>query len=238
MAEFKSLSRETLSDQVADQLLEYIISEGLEGGTALPSEQRLAGQFEVSRPVIREALRSLAGQRVVRVINGKGAVVRPLDGHLLGLYFRRALSVRNEETVCEVMEVRQCLEVPVARLAAERRTEEDLDAMTRLSESMARSEALDPKYVELDVEFHLAIARAAHNKTLYHMVRSIRTALTAVIGEVFRQPSDEVLESVRKRSERLHGRILAAIRRSDPEKAGAAMETHLTHALEAVSHVQ
>lgn len=237
MAEFKSLSRDTLSDQVAEQLLDYIMSEALEDGTVLPSEQRLASQFGVSRPVIREAIRSLAGQRVVHVVNGKGAVVRPLDGHLLGLYFRRVLSVQGTEAVLEVMEIRRFLEVPVARLAAERRSEEDLEALVRIVDEMAVLDARDPEYVELDVQFHLAVARAAHNTTLYHMVRSIRTALAALIGEVFRQPSQGALMKIRERSEALHRDIYEAIKRGDAAAAGESMGAHLDHALQAINDV-
>jgi DNA-binding FadR family transcriptional regulator len=67
-----TLSRETLSDQIAKQLLDYIVSEKLEPGSLLPSEIKLADDFGVSRSVVREALRSMAAQGTIEVLTGKG----------------------------------------------------------------------------------------------------------------------------------------------------------------------
>ncbi len=83
---FDSLSRDTLSDQVARQLLDFIVAHDLKPGARLPSEQTLAQEFQVSRPVIREALRSLAGKSVIDIVNGKGAIIKPLNAQPLGLF--------------------------------------------------------------------------------------------------------------------------------------------------------
>lgn len=235
MSGFQSLTRDTLSDQVADRLLSYIIAQRLEPGARLPSEKQLAVEFDVSRPVIREALRSLAGQRMIEIVNGKGAVVMPLDGYLLGLFFQRAVQLQGSFTL-ELMEVRRCLEVPMARMAAERRTDEDVEALRELVTKMHEPGLDSGRYVELDVAFHIALARATHNTMLYYIVSSVRTALAEVIAAVFGvQPTESALSEMRQRSQSQHQKIFDAIERRDGAGAERAMQVHLADAREAVS---
>src|SRR3954454_10814125 len=85
------VTRLSLSEQVARGLLQYIAAEPVEPGQTLPSENALASRFQVSRPIVREALKSLAATGVVQVVNGKGAVVQPLSGDPLRIFFERAI---------------------------------------------------------------------------------------------------------------------------------------------------
>lgn len=234
MPGFESLSRETLSDQVAERLLRYIVSQGLEPGARLPSEQKLADEFAVSRPVVREALRSLVGQQVIEIVNGKGAIVCALNNRPLGLFFQRALQM-EEQSILELMEVRRYVEVPMARLAAERRNEDDLKTLEVLMEKMRERTYSSEEYVALDVDFHVAIARAAHNTILYHIVDSVRTSLAGVIGAVFlRQQSEAARSNIQARSQAMHQAIHEAIVRQDGVEAERAMRAHLTDASEAI----
>lgn len=235
MLDVDPVNREALSDQVADRLLGYIISKGLESGTRLPSEQKLADEFGVSRPVVREALRSLAGQRIIQIVNGKGAVVNPLNGYLLGVFFQRAVKL-DEQLIYDFMEVRQWLEIQMARQAAVRRTKADLDILGDLVAKMQGLEGDTGEYVKLDVEFHIAIARAARNVILFHIVASMRKALPQVISAVFSgQPSPEALRAFLQRSRSQHAAIHDAIVRQDGGGAERAMSIHLADAYESIS---
>ena len=80
-----NLSRQTLPEQVAENLIDFIASEGLKPGELLPSTAKLSESFGVSRPVVREGLRSLASLGIIEIVNGKGAIVKPIDGSLLQL---------------------------------------------------------------------------------------------------------------------------------------------------------
>jgi GntR family transcriptional regulator, transcriptional repressor for pyruvate dehydrogenase complex len=235
MLDVHPVNREALSDQVADRLLSYIISKGLESGTRLPSEQKLADEFGVSRPVVREALRSLAGQRIIQIVNGKGAIVNPLNGYLLGVFFQRAVKL-EEQLIHDFMEVRQCLEIQMARQAAGRRTEEDLEILGDLVAKMQGLEGDTAHYVKLDVEFHVAIARATRNVILFHIVASMRKALPQVISAVFSgQSSEEALRAFLHRSRNQHAAIYDAIVRQDGAGAERAMSVHLADAYESMS---
>src|SRR5512143_1516024 len=119
------ITRGTLADQVTDRLLEYIEAQHLKPGDLLPSETSLVASFGVSRPVIREALKSLSGKGIIEIVNGKGALIRPVDSDPLRLFFRRAMQMEYG-TLLELMEVRRGLEIQAALLAAQRRNEKDL----------------------------------------------------------------------------------------------------------------
>src|SRR5512135_1083989 len=110
----------TLADQAADRLLEYIEAQHLKPGDLLPSETSLAGSFGVSRPVIREALKNLEGKGIIEIVNGKGALVKPIDSDPLRLFFQRAMHL-EKDAIIDLMEVRKGIEVEAAVLAAGRR---------------------------------------------------------------------------------------------------------------------
>ncbi len=225
-----NLYRETLPQQIAQRLMEFIKSQNLEPGELLPSELKLAEDFGVSRPVVREALKFLAAQGFIDVVSGKGAVVRPVDDKLLRLFFQRAIQFASA-TFIELMEVRKPVEVQSAMLAAQRRTPEEL---ARISETVVimrkRLDDLEA-YTDLDVEFHLLVAAATHNTTMYHLINSIRDALKDVIREgLRRRDTREQLERV----QHLHEIILAAIECGDANKAGQAMTQHFDEAVTAL----
>jgi GntR family transcriptional repressor for pyruvate dehydrogenase complex len=221
------LSRETLAQQIAQRLTAFIQSQNLRPGESLPSETKLAEDFGVSRSVVREALKSLAAQGVIEVINGKGAIVRPIDDKLLRLYFERAIQYDHAKLI-ELMEVRSSIEVQSAMLAARRRTDEELARI--LSTITAMRTHLDDleAYADLDVELHLMIAAATHNDVLYHLIGSIRESLKSAIREgLRRRDTHEQLERVQA----LHEAIGRAIERRDENEAGRAMTSHFSDAV-------
>ena len=114
----EKLHRETLAEQARNALLDLIARRGLREGDVLPSEMSLAGEFGVSRQVIREALKALQGQGVIEILNGRGAVVRPVDHSALVVFFQRAVHL-NQRTIIELIEVRKGIEIQSAMLAAD-----------------------------------------------------------------------------------------------------------------------
>src|SRR5215471_15385383 len=124
---FSSVSRTpSLSDRVAEQLTEAIVSKRLKPGERLPSERDLGEKFKVSRTVIREAVRSLAARGLVRVTSGRGVEVNEFGAG--GVAESMRLLVRGHEGLDygKVNEVRTAVEVQVAGLAAQRAQPEDL----------------------------------------------------------------------------------------------------------------
>lgn len=221
--------RETLADQVAAGLW-GMIGEEFQPGDRLPSTAALAQQFEVSRPVVREALQSLATQGVIQVQNGRGAFVRPVDATLLNLFFDRAIQV-SVGSITELMEVRLPIEAQSARLAATRRSKEQLKRLKKVQKEMRKHCHDIEEYTELDVRFHLLIAEASGNAMLNYLVGSIRGALHEAISEgLDRRRSIAELDRVQE----LHEAIFERIAEGDGDGAADAMARHFDEAVTAL----
>ena len=221
------LSRETLSEQAARNLMAFIEAQDLKPGRLLPPETKLAADLGVSRPIIREALKSLAGQGVIEIVSGKGAVVKALDSQPLQLFFQRAMQIEHE-AIIDLLELRKGIEVQSAVLAAQHRTPDELAQLAEIVAGM-RSSLRDPEaYVELDVAFHRLIASMTRNVMIYHLVVAIREAIRGTLQEsTLRRQTDEQLERVQAG----HEAICASLEQADVAGAERAMAAHFDEAV-------
>lgn len=204
---------------LAAHLEGQILAGELPAGSKLPSERQLAERYNVSRPIVREALRMLAERSLVEIRPGRGTFVRGMRatdaaGVLDSLYRR------SQATPRDLVEARTMLESTAAELAAERGTAEDLD---RIDAALARFDQATTvvERARYDLVFHLAIARAAHNPVIETMFGSI-TSLT--VDLMLRSLSDRVVTDA---SVPYHAEIAAAIRGRNPARARQAMAEHL-----------
>jgi DNA-binding FadR family transcriptional regulator len=221
------LSRETLAEQAAKNLIAFIEAQNLKPGKLLPPESQLAANFGVSRPIIREALKCLEGKGIVEVVSGKGAVVKPLDSQPLQLFFERAVQMERE-AIIDLMELRRGVEVQSAALAAQRRTPEAVARLAEIVAEMRHNLHLSDAYVELDVAFHLQIASMTRNTMLCYLVGAIRDAIKDVLHErLLRPQTDEQLERVQLG----HEAILASLEQGDSTAAERAMAAHFDEAV-------
>jgi len=221
------LSRETLADQVARNLMAFIQAQALKPGSFLPPETQLAADLGVSRPIIREALKSLEGQGIIEVMSGKGAVIRPLDGQQLELYFQRAIQIEGE-AIIDLLELRKGIEVQSAVLAAQRGTTDELASLRQIVAQMRRSMRDPETYVALDMAFHNQIAAMTRNTMIPTLVRALRAAINSTLNEsMIRTHTDETLERVQVD----HEDILASLERGDAERSGLAMTAHFADAV-------
>ncbi|MFJ8062856.1 FadR/GntR family transcriptional regulator [Streptomyces sp. NPDC096142] len=150
-----------LVEQAAARLRAQIAAGEWPVGTRLPGETTLATELGVGRSTVREALRALAGAGLVRPRQGAGVfVVATEAAEDWPTRLRRA-------AVTDVYEVRMGVEVQAARLAASRRTAEDVTALERALEARrTASGADDIAFVDADIAFHAAVVAAAHNPVL------------------------------------------------------------------------
>lgn len=208
-----------MSSEVARALLDAVFSGQITPGTRMPSERQLAESFGVGRFVVREALKSLGLLGLLEVRQGDGTYVRSPDSSLLPRVVEWGLLV-GEQRTSDLVETRQHLEPVTARLAAERRTDEQLrDIRTHLHGM--RDAATNDVFVDADVAFHLSIASATGNTVLSNMMASIASLLNVWIRNVV-----EAAESTEP-SYREHVPIYEAIAASDPAAAGEAMRSHM-----------
>jgi GntR family transcriptional regulator, transcriptional repressor for pyruvate dehydrogenase complex len=221
------LSRETLADQAARNLMAFIQSQALKPGSFLPPETQLAADLGVSRPIIREALKSLEGKGIIEVVSGKGSVIKPLDGEQLELYFQRAIQIESE-AIIDLLELRKGIEVQSAVLAAQRCTPDEIAVLAQIVAEMRRNLHDSDAYVELDMAFHNQIAVMTRNTMIRTLVRALRVAINSTINEsMFRKQTDEQLEHVQVG----HEAILASLELGDAEKSGRAMTAHFADAV-------
>lgn len=209
------VSRRSAASDVRAQLVSLIESGQLKVDHRLPPEHELAKRFGVSRPVIREALVGLNTLGLAASRAGKGTFVTadhvrvPL---LLGRYSPAHLN-----------EVRRYLEVPAARLAAERRTDADVG---KLAAFLARMEDTDDpaKRNKLDADFHIAIAQAGGNPLTVKLIEDLRSILEAHSLAAAAMPNR------RRGALAEHRAIYEAILNRDPNGAATAMSAHLNAA--------
>ena len=171
-----------LSDKIAEMMRQAIIARGLTAGTPLPSERELGEQFGVSRTVVREAVRALVAKGIVEVRSGSGLRVAAVDEDTVSeslTWYIRGGSLEYEQ----VHEIRSMIEVQMAGLAAERRTEEQLILLREAHEQL-KSVIGDFEAAALaDLVFHDLIARATQNDLFAVILGSIANALIEVRRE-------------------------------------------------------
>jgi GntR family transcriptional regulator, transcriptional repressor for pyruvate dehydrogenase complex len=216
----QQIRRVKLKDQVADMLVDMILSGDYGAGDRLPPERILVEQLGVSRTVIREALNLLETRGLIRVEHGRGAIVSA-DG-ADGLHNNLGFLLRMEpSTLWELMEMRKALEVEVAGLAAERSTTDDIAIMRVVLDRMRENINAPDGYVDADVEFHNLLARSARNRVFLMMIEPIVDLLLAS-----RQLTGSK-EANAKRALRAHEVILKKVEAKDVEGARIEMRKHM-----------
>ncbi|EMD23671.1 Transcriptional regulator, GntR family [Amycolatopsis azurea DSM 43854] len=191
-------------------------------GQKLPSESALGKEFEVSRSVVREALRGLQALGLTVSKTGKGTFVTatgPVENPTFGTYSAR-----------DLFEVRRHVEIPVAGYAAVRRSTDDLDLLGHLVERMDL-ETDNTAWVALDSLFHITIAQASGNPVFGKVIEEIRDAL-ARQSSFLNQLGDR-----RTRSNTEHREIVTAIAAGSEADAVAAMTSHLEHVENALTTI-
>jgi len=206
-------------------------------GSKLPSENELAERMGVSRPTIREALAALTAVGLIESKPGSGNYVRNGTALIDTIGNEAVLVLENEDSCIEIMEARGLFEPPVAGLAAQKRTEEDIENLkavhARLQELAKEG---DPDaYLDADKEFHLAVIAAAHNNLVSNVLVPL---INTMDQKLYREFTSHYYFKDRMGLQEvagLHDKILAAIIASDPDRAAAEMREHWERMQEVVS---
>jgi GntR family transcriptional regulator, transcriptional repressor for pyruvate dehydrogenase complex len=216
------------SEHIAREIRLYVERKGLKPGERIGTENELAREFGVSRPTLREALRLLSGSHLIKVNQGRtgGIFVSSTPNESMGRNLSDAIATMlatESVSLCELLETRMFLEVPLAGLAAENATKETVD---ELEAAIAAAEGNDPASDEFrlaDNRFHKAIADAAGNDLMVAftswILEVLQPSLVAYMGPAL--DGDEILDQ--------HRRIMRAIRRGQPAAAQRAMRQHIEH---------
>ena len=222
--------RANLAETVIRELSNRIDSGVYGPGEKLPSEQALCKEFNVSRPVIREAVPSLrlGGRLIAR--QGVGVFVVEQDVKRIG--FAIGSIVDDVRAAAQVLELRLGIETESVARAAERRTPASLASIT---EAFDRFNALDGSNLEeeakADFEFHLAIARATNNPHFTQLLEALGPDIILDLNLKHSQVSGKNRLAHIKKIGREHGAILSAITMGDVSGARSALRKHLEESL-------
>jgi DNA-binding FadR family transcriptional regulator len=212
-------------EQVYDQLRDLIVRGELARGERLPNEMVLAREFGVSRGTVREALRVLAANNLIRTAKGASGgsfVTLPTVDHISAFLQANIslLSESNDVTLEEFLEVRQLVEVFAAGRSAERRSEADLE---RLRDTIIEDPAqlTTEEQFAYNKEFHATVLDSCGNTLLRMAAQPIFSVLQTNLHREAMSPR------FAKRINEEHRAILAAIEAGDGDAAAAEMHKHL-----------
>jgi GntR family transcriptional repressor for pyruvate dehydrogenase complex len=223
---FERIEHSRTADEVVHQI-EVLVLEGiLRVGDRLPGERELAKQFNVSRPILREALKVLEGRGLLNTHHGGGTFVADVSGQV----FTRPvmeLIARHQKATLDYLEYRREVEGVTIEFAARRATDADKALLTRIITAMKAAHQKDDFEEEatIDVEFHSAIGECAHNIILLHTLRSCYRLLAE--GVFYNRAMVYNLPGARDKLLAQHVAIYDAVMAGNPDAARRAAQAHI-----------
>jgi GntR family transcriptional repressor for pyruvate dehydrogenase complex len=219
---FRFVKRQRVSDEIASQV-RALISEGvLKPGDRLPPERELIREFGVSRPSLREALKSLVAQGFLEVKQGDRTFVKSITSEKLQDPLSLLLKADTQK-IFDLIEVRKAMEAWGAFHAAQRGSEEDIKQLEEIIGEMKAALDEGKSWEKQDADFHLAMAQATHNTIQTHIMSTIYDLLRESVARVFRD------QGKAKKLFNQHYRIFSAIKNRSPDKARERVLEHLNY---------
>jgi GntR family transcriptional repressor for pyruvate dehydrogenase complex len=214
------VKRTTLTVDVCRKLVRHLIRGDWAAGEQLPPERILCQQLGVGRASLREALKALEIMGMIETRLGEGTFVCQRSE-----FFSRpllwAIAGADAAGARELVEARKLIEVELAGLAAERATPDDLAVVGEALDRMEASVKQPERFLEADIQFHLAVAEAGYNRLLLNSILLIRNLMREWVGQALLTPgvAAEALEQ--------HKHIFLAIAERRRDEARQAMDAHL-----------
>ncbi len=223
---FSSINHATTADEVIRQI-EWLILEGvLRPGDRLPSERDLSVEMDVSRPVLRDALKSLDARGLIVTRHGGGTVIADVISDVFAQPVADLIA-SHRKALADYLEYRREIEALAAGYAAERASEADKLILERILAQMNAAHAAGnfTDEARADVEFHNAVSECAHNIILTHTLRSCYKL--HMNGVFYNRTLLYGMPGVRASLLTQHEAIADAIMSHDPERARTASSEHI-----------
>ena len=237
MTIFNPIRHERSAREVAHQVEGLILEGVLRVGDQLPGEREIAAAMDVSRPIVREAIKQLEADGLLESRHGGGTFVADVIGTVFSPQVSRLLAA-HERATADFLEYRREIESMAARLAAERSTQADREQLGRLVQRMedaAEAEDFETE-ARADVEFHSAIGEMAHNLVLLHTLRACYRLLSEGVfqnrARLYRLPGG------RQRLLDQHKAIALAIIAGNAAEAEAEARGHLDYVIAATADLE
>jgi GntR family transcriptional repressor for pyruvate dehydrogenase complex len=223
---FTAIKKESPSDKVIKQIRDLIASGDLKPGDRLPAERSLAEKMGVSRAHLRIAIQKLEFYGILKTLPQSGTIVAGIGLVALEGLITDVLDF-EESDFTSLVETRVILETSAAKLAAERRTEEDITELKKAIDAYEKKLKDNEIAVEEDLMFHLKIAEASKNSVLKSLMLIITPDI--VDNNIKYNVCNEQTEF---KAFREHQQILKCIIDQDGEAASLMMQEHLKDVLE------
>ena len=209
-----------IQNKIISGIRDWINHKNLEPGDKLPAERVLSEKFEVSRSNVREAIQKLEFYGILKSIPQSGTFVANIGAIAINGMIEDILSLDTPD-FRSLVETRILLELKTVRLAALRRSEEDLIAIKKALEAYTEKISTGKEYLQEDLLFHLAIAKASKNNTMLTLMLLITPEIIIAYDKDRVCEGDEAQDEIRK-----HNDIYLAIKNQNPDQAKLKMKIH------------
>ena len=210
-----------VTDEAIEKIKAMIVSGTLRAGDRLPKEADLAAELGLSRSSLREAVKALSLVNILDVRQGDGTYVTSLEPTLLLEALSFIVDFHRDATVLELLQVRRILEPAATAMATERATDDEIDDLRKLLDSLGPEPAVED-LVANDLEFHRRIAVSSGNSVLSSLLESL--SAPTVRARVWRGLTQA---GVGARTVAEHRAILDAMASRDPEAARSWATVHI-----------
>lgn len=221
---FKKVKTKKVYMKIVEQIQDLIKEDRLKPGDKLPPEQTLAEKFGTSRPSVREALSALEILGIIESKGGKGNFIK--DDLSTPYYEQKYRELEEGESPFELLEARKVIETEIVDLAAKKNIKEDIAVIQESLNKMKEATTNIPKIMIFDREFHINIAKAAHNDILFSMMIYLDDLLQEKLWLNLKEKSWNIPGRPQKYFEE-HVEIFNAIKNKDNKKARQKMYDHL-----------
>ncbi len=220
MPQYSQIQTARLYEKIVQQIEAQVLSGELHYGDRLPTERGLAEKFGVSRTAVREAVKALQEKGLVASHPGRGTFITNGASRAVRDSLGFMMKIGSVDGSDHLVEAREIFEPEIAALAAERARDQDIIILRQTVAMMDAALNDADAFIEADLEFHLALARATQNAL-------IPTLIDPIVGLLREHRKRIFLVHGAPRGQYHHKRILEAVVRRDPKAARQAMRAHL-----------
>jgi GntR family transcriptional repressor for pyruvate dehydrogenase complex len=218
--DYEIVKKKNTTEIIVQKLLELIRVRSLKPGDKLPPERELSELMKVSRPSLREALKSLEMMSIIRIRQGSGAFVNKLEPESIVEHLDIVFTL-DDTLYHDLFKARRVLESAIAGMAAENISDGELEEIEANIRDAAGAMKKPQEFLELDFKLHSLILKASRNRILPVFIQSINK-----LNLIMREKTNGYLK-IRRSTVHDHQNIFEALKTGDSATAAKAMEEHL-----------
>jgi len=214
---FEEIKTERIPYKIVNQIKRQILEGKINPGEHLPTELELAEKLNVSRNSVREAFQILESLGIIERRKREGTIIRLITKEELeSIYIPKP----EEETLLDLLETREILEVNVVKLVVERASKEEINELEKILEWMKKDSEDLTKFSNTDIIFHITLARISQNQVIANIIHSLRKRMQNLQSRTLE--TLRIFEIIDE-----HQKIVDAIKSRNSEEAQKFMKYHL-----------